>query len=309
MENDNDELSKIITLGKFVSERMNPLELKSLIEDFDKQKITRSEFRKSVQLSFAKRGQEEDVEYSELEEGEIQQDPKGYLAIRAKVDGNSKEQPTTQIRVKEHDVSHKREREKHVTNEFNSEGKKRRILETDTNERSLKGTRTSKRLDGRVTPSYRLIPEEEQVCTFSDTVLNNNKCCLVRFDDASGDSKLTDYQEAMARCEDDMFEADMLMEALKSAVDRAEKVMSGEMTMEDLGVKFYRCIEMLYRGDMSEIVREDHKKALPVILPRLKQQLDKLMVAREKWKPGWKQVLEENTAKQRGSTAQGHKKR
>ncbi|KAG2317292.1 hypothetical protein Bca52824_020414 [Brassica carinata] len=264
------------------------LKLVSSIKDLDKHKIRLSQFRKSLPPLFKNNGQEDDrgktqrnVEDTgvELEEGEIREDgllpvPKveqDRLEIRAE---KSKEDP--KIRVSE-----ERELVKDVTHgldKMDLEGKKRRILQPEPSKRSLKKSRTSRRLE-RVTPSYKLIPEEEQ-CPVSNNVLNN-KYSLIRFDDPSGRKRLTKYEEAMARCEEYMFEADMLMETLKSAVESAEKVIKEEMSVEDLGVKFYRCIERLYGGDMFEIVREDHKRVLPVILPRLKQKLDELTVARK----------------------------
>ncbi|KAG7583160.1 Histone deacetylase interacting domain [Arabidopsis suecica] len=123
------------------------------------------------------------------------------------------------------------------------------------------------------------------------------------------DKKLTGIEEEMKKCEDHMYEVDMLMEALRSAVDSAEKVMRGEMELKDLGGKFYRCVEMLYGGDMFEIVTEDHQRALPVILKRLNQKLRDLTAARERLKPIWKKLIEENSAKQRDSSAQGNRKK
>ncbi|KAH0943087.1 hypothetical protein HID58_002724 [Brassica napus] len=189
----------------------------------------------------------------------------------------------------------------HGLDKMDLEGKKRRLLRPEpSTERSLKKARTSSRLLERVTPSYKLIPEEEQ-CPVSNKVLNN-KYAVMEFKGASRRKKLSKYEEAVARCEDDMFESDMLMETLKSAVESAEQVIKEEMSVEDLGVMFYRCIEKLYRGDMFEFVREDHKKALPVMLVRLKQKLDAVTVAREIWIPMWKQVFEDNTIKQREYT-------
>ncbi|XP_010468443.1 PREDICTED: uncharacterized protein LOC104748513 [Camelina sativa] len=109
--------------------------------------------------------------------------------------------------------------------------------------------------------------------------------------DFEGGKVLTGVEEEMIKCEDQMYEADMLMSALRCAVDSAERVMRGEMRVEDLGVKFYRCLEVLYDGDMFEIVREDHQRALPVILKRLNQKLRELTLARESWKRGWKKTF------------------
>ncbi|CAA7042469.1 unnamed protein product [Microthlaspi erraticum] len=309
MAYDEEELRKIITVAKIMDEKLSPSEkrkLMSLIEDFvDKRRISHTEFSKSFHLLLAGKVQKDEDRKTQqnhrlLGEPKIHQTKPNHLAVGADVDGNLKKQSRPKIRIKLV-FSDKRVLEKRVTDALNLEGKKRRVLlQTDpSHERPVKRTRTSKRL-GRVTRSYKLIPEEEQEQSpVKDTVLNN-KCRLMRFPGPSGNhKKVIDYEEAMARCEDEMFETDMLMESLKSAVEKAERVISGEMVMEDLGVKFYRCIEMMYGGDMSEIVREDHNKALPVILRRLKEKLSKLTAAKEKWKSGWKRVFEVNTAKQR----------
>lgn len=329
MAYNEEELRKIITVAKIMDEKLRPSEMRklmSLIEDFvDKRRISHTEFSKSFHILLAgkvekdeDRKTQQDVDETRPKEGEIRQnyrlgDPKihqaesNHLPIRAEVDGNLKKQSHPKIRVKII-FSGKRESEKHVTNVLNLEGKKRRILlQSDpSHERPVKRKRTSKRL-GRVTRSYKLIPEEEQERSPAKDKVLNNKCRLMRFNGPSGNhKKVKDYEEAMARCEDEMFETDMLMESLKSAVEKAERVISGEMRMEDLGVMFYRCVERMYGGDMFERVREDHKKALPVILRRLKEKLKKLTAAKEVWKSGWKRVFEENTAKQRVKEKKAH---
>ncbi|CAH8373648.1 unnamed protein product [Eruca vesicaria subsp. sativa] len=308
------EVESLENFCKMVSEDLGPsefLKLVSSIKDFGKQKIKLSQLRKSVSLLYKTKGQEDDHGKTledtglELEEGEIREDgllrdPKvkqNYLGIRASVGEKSKEDPKTEIRVSEEPELVK------DVDKIKLEGKKRRILQPEQAERTLKKPRMLE----RVTPSYKLIPEEER-CPVSNSVLNN-KYTLIKFDDPSGIKKQSKYEEAMARCEDHMFEADVLMETLKSAVENAEKVIAEEMSVEDLGVKFYRCIQRLYCRDMSEIVRENHKRALPVILIRLNQKLDELTVARESWIPMWKRVFEENTAKQREATAQGLRKK
>ncbi|CAN6990521.1 unnamed protein product [Brassica rapa subsp. trilocularis] len=306
------EAESLKNFCKMVSKGLGPselLELVSSVKDLGKKKIKLSQFRKSLSLLFKNNGQEDERGKTqrnvqdtglELEEGEIREDG---LGVRAKVGKKSKEDPKigadAEIRVSE-----ERELVKDVTHgldKMDLEGKKRRLLRPEpSTERSLKKARTSSRQLERVTPSYKLIPEEEQ-CPVSNKVLNN-KYAVMEFKGASRRKKLSKYEEAVARCEDDMFESDMLMETLKSAVESAEQVIKEEMSVEDLGVMFYRCIEKLYRGDMFEFVREDHKKALPVMLVRLKQKLDAVTVAREIWIPMWKQVFEENTIKQREST-------
>ncbi|KAL0655996.1 hypothetical protein Bca4012_076580 [Brassica carinata] len=204
------------------------------------------------------------------------------------------------------DVSEERESEKYATSgllKMNLERNNGSNLHSDEQiGRSLmKKRRTYMRLN-RETPNYKLIPEEEQ-CPVKYEVLNN-KVSLVKFD-AYGHKNLTEYEKAMAKCEEEMCKADVSMESLRSAVEKAEKVIKGEMRVKDLGVMFYACIKRLCHLDVFERVRQDYKKALPKILPRLKQKLDKLTVARAEKKSLLKQVMEDNTAKQRDSTAQG----
>ncbi|CDY18079.1 BnaA01g23400D [Brassica napus] len=264
----------LMSYSKMMSDKLGhsgTKSLLSLIDAFKNERITPSVFSKSVVLLFHKH---------KNTEGEIRGYNVSDEAVRAKVDEKPK-RSGARIRIR---------------------GKKRRIIHSEpTTERSLKRARTSRRLLERVTPSYKLIPEEEQ-CPVSDNHVLNNKYAVMQFNGSSKPKKLSKYEEAIESCEEDMFETDMLIESLKSAVENAEKVLKEEMSVEDLGVKFYRCIKMVYRGDVSEIVREDHKKALPAILERLKQKLDALTVAKESWKPRWKQVFEENTAKQRKAT-------
>ncbi|XP_010468445.1 PREDICTED: paired amphipathic helix protein Sin3-like 6 [Camelina sativa] len=187
--------------------------------------------------------------------------------------------------------------EERGVDETNLERKnKKRILSPKDLNLPLKKRKRSR----RVTPNYRLIPEELR-SPVSDPVLNNTY--VVKRYDFEGGKVLTGVEEEMIKCEDQMYEADMLMSALRSAVDNAERVMRGEMRVEDLGVKFYRCIEVLYDGDMFEIVREDHQGALPVILIRLNQKLRELTVARERWKRGWKKTFKRLSPTQIDSVA------
>ncbi|KAG5415395.1 hypothetical protein IGI04_002962 [Brassica rapa subsp. trilocularis] len=65
-------------------------------------------------------------------------------------------------------------------------------------------------------PSYKLIPEEER--------------CSVKYE------KLTEYEEAMTKSENEMIEADRLMERMISAVEKLEiRVIKGEMKGRRLG--------------------------------------------------------------------------
>ena len=283
---ENLGMKSLLSVSKMISDQLDHSGMKSLlslIDALNNERITLSALSKSVVLLFHKHSNTE---------GEIR--GCNVSAVRAKVDDEKPKRSGARIRIRiKIDENPK---------EDLSEGKKRRIIHSEpATERSLKKARTSRRLLERVTPSYKLIPEEEQ-CPVSDNHVLNNKYAVMQFNGSSKPKKLSKYEEAIEGCEEDMFETDMLIESLKSAMESAEKVIKEEMSVEDLGVKFYRCVEMLYRGDVSEIVRKDHKKALPVILERLKHKLDALTVAQENWKPRWKQVFEENTAKQRKAT-------
>ncbi|XP_023641376.1 paired amphipathic helix protein Sin3-like 4 [Capsella rubella] len=153
--------------------------------------------------------------------------------------------------------------------------------------------------------SYTLIPEEEQ-SPVSDPVLNNT--CAVGADFIQASKKVSRIEQEMYKCEDEMFEIDMLVGSLTSAVDSAERVMSGEMNINDLGVKFYRCIEKIY-GDkevnsiMIEKVKDDHQRALPTVLARLKQKLSEITDIRESKKGDWKKTWKRLSAKQKRSNA------
>ncbi|CAH8373664.1 unnamed protein product [Eruca vesicaria subsp. sativa] len=262
--------------------------LRSLIDAFNNKRITVSVFKESLQLLF-------DSHKKIKDEGEIRDNH--VSEVRAKVDENPKKSGLhVRIRVRINENP----------KEDVSEGKKRGITHSEPIEKTVKKQRKSRRL-GRVTPSYKLIPEEQQLPLPNNPhkpELNclNNKYSLVQFNVASGHKKQTKYEEAIERCEDEMFETDMWIGAHTSAVENAEKVIAEEMSVEDLGVKFYRCIQGLYRRDMSKTVREDPMKALPVILIRLKKKLDELTDAQERRKAEWKRVIEENTRKQREAT-------
>ncbi|CAH8373676.1 unnamed protein product [Eruca vesicaria subsp. sativa] len=310
-----------LELWSIFRERLSPTDMKtltSLLIDYNRRRIEKTQLIASALLLFkndeflhrcftdylyGKKSQEdEDGETQSDEEGEIrEQDPKTELCVR------NKEEAMVYYKEQEDEKSHQNVEEdledakirvsderdlEHATNVFSLEGKRRRILKPEPPKKTL----------ARVTPSYETIPEEDQF-PVSNKVLNN-KYSVTQRNSGSGHKKLSKYEEAIERCQDDMFESDMMMGSLESAVENAEKVIAEEMSVEDLGVKFYKCIERLYCRDMSEIVRENHMRALPVILIRLKQKLDELTAVRENWKIIWKQAIEENTAKQREATAQ-----
>ncbi|CAH8362021.1 unnamed protein product [Eruca vesicaria subsp. sativa] len=147
-----------------------------------------------------------------------------------------------------------------------------------------------------ITPSYDLIPEEERSLAVPETVLNN-EFRLVKVK-TPGSKKLTGYKKEVAEYEDERYLNDMMIEYLTSAVELWEKVMRNEMRKEDVGEKFYTCIEELDRGGrMIKKLRQNYQEALPMIVYRLKKKLAYLIVTRETKNSRWKQI--ESTEKAR----------
>lgn len=336
-EGDLESLKKLCedVTGKLGPRGMETL--RSLMENFNNKKTEHTEFRNSIERLFKNHAKTQHHHVAELEDGEIREhhvfsvSPKvddslkeypihhgnlktgAHVGTRSKLDessenyfiqhGNLKIRADVGVRVKVDEKPNKEDVSEDRESEMNQEGNNGSNLHSVEQIRKslMKKRRRYMRLN-RETPNYKLIPEEKQ-CPVKNKVLNN-KVSLVKFY-AFKDKKLTKYEKAMASCEEKMIEADRLMECMRSAVENAEKVIKGEMRVKDLGVMFYNCIEELCHGDVFERMRQDYRKALPEILPRLKQELNKLTVARAKKKSCLKQVMEDNTAKQRDSTAQG----
>ncbi|CAH2052864.1 unnamed protein product [Thlaspi arvense] len=317
----------VVEIWSTINERLSPPDLEtitSLLKDFTNHRIEKKQLITSALLLFKNdeilhrrfteflhgiRSQEDEDressrndEVSDIEEGEIREDEEAnHLEIGVELDQNPREDPLHgDQKIQEIDLAGKK--------------RKRGILQgvlVEDDDSKNKAEKETTELE-RVTPSYRRILKEEQ-SPVSDEVLNNEfvSVGLKKEGHVWGGKKLTEYEKVMARCENDMFETDMLMSALKNAVEIAEKVMREEMRLEDVGVKFYRCIDHLYGGrDMADIVKDDHKKALPVIMGRLKQKIDELKLAIERWTPIWKKVWKENSARERdGSTAESRREK
>lgn len=246
----------------------------NLCKDFRSHKIAYSEFVTSL-LRLVEKYKNLYQRFVEIPYGD-KEDEAGETLTRVKVDENPQE------------------------TEINLEGKRKRGMllphESNQPERPMKKRRTSELL----TPNYRLIPKAKQR-PVSSSVLNNT--CAVKRYNFQGCKNLTDIEEDRYKCEDQMFEADVLMGVLRTAVENAEEVIRGDMVLEDLGEKFYRCVEMMYGGDMYEIVTENHQRAFPVILNRLNQKLREVTALRESLKPVWKQTIEKLSTKQSESIA------
>ncbi|CAN7049306.1 unnamed protein product [Brassica rapa subsp. trilocularis] len=238
------KLESLKNLCTKITEKLGPRgmeTLRSLIENFNNYRTEHTEFRNSIQLLFdnhAKTQQQHHVD-TELEDGETREH--NAFAVSAKVDDSLKEYPIhhgnlkiggahvgLRVKVDENprvDVSEERESEKYATSgllKMNLERNNGSNLHSDEQiGRSLmKKRRTYMRLN-RETPNYKLIPEEER-CPVKYEVLNN-KVSLVKFD-AGGHKNLTEYEKAMAKCEEEMCKADVSMESLRSAVEKAEKL-------------------------------------------------------------------------------------
>ncbi|KAG2306806.1 hypothetical protein Bca4012_084228 [Brassica carinata] len=267
--------------------------LRSLIESFNNKRTEHTEFRNSIELLFENHAktQQHHVD-TELVDGEIREHH--VFAASAKVDDSLKEYPIHHGNLKiggAHVGTRSKVDESSKNYPIHHGNLKIRFranvgVRVKVDEKQSEKYVTSVILNGE-TPNYKLIPEEKQ-CPVKHKVLNN-KVSLVKFD-AFEHKKLTQYEKAMARCEKEMCEADVSMESLRSAVEKAEKVIKGEMKVGDIGVMFYACIKKLCHVDVFERVRQDHKKAL-------------LTRAEKKFRS--KQVMEDNTARQRDSTAQG----
>ncbi|XP_010532781.1 PREDICTED: sarcoplasmic reticulum histidine-rich calcium-binding protein-like [Tarenaya hassleriana] len=172
------------------------------------------------------------------------------------------------------------------------------IPDTEDLSRQRSSKKRSKSSPGRdpeqVTPSYRLIPEEDRP-EEQDPELNNKYMSVGKMSRRFRNRKrLSHDKKAMIKCEDEMYEADMLRGTLQRTAEEAEKVLRGEMKMKDLGVMCYRCIEQLYGKQGEEAVEEVKRKpekALSVILPRLRQKLRELDLFLEDQKPVWNRTF------------------
>ncbi|CAN8270506.1 unnamed protein product [Cochlearia groenlandica] len=275
-------------LFNIITETLSPSDMTtftSVIEDFSFHRIVQTQLVASLLRLFEKHGHLyqcfTQVTYNYRQTQDNDQD---HINLEYNLDTNPKE-----------DVTYEPETEPCVTSTgFDDEAS----LDIDM-ERSTKKARISEELK-QVTPSYMLIPKGERPLV-SDRALNN--AVVQRKFSISGREKLlTGYEKATWRWEDDMFQRDMLIEELRRAVELAKKVMSGEMAMEDVGAKFYKCVAELDRGRLVRKLIENYEEALPLILTRLKKKLDDLEVTRATKKPKWKQALETKAAK-------GHKER
>ncbi|KAF4366211.1 hypothetical protein F8388_014929 [Cannabis sativa] len=165
------------------------------------------------------------------------------------------------------------------------------------------------------TPSYRLIPMNYPTpCVSQRTKLGgevlNDHCVL--FSSSVSDQEYQSskhgsknkYRDILFKCEDDMFELDMLLESVKSTIERAEKLMesmNNKLVRGCIENHFtpmnLRCIEMLYGDyglDILDQLRKNTCRVLPVILNRLYQKRQEHEASRSSFNKIWANVFAEN---------------
>ncbi|KAF4360733.1 hypothetical protein F8388_016520 [Cannabis sativa] len=181
------------------------------------------------------------------------------------------------------------------------------------------------------TPSYRLIPIDYPMPSVSHRselgaeVLNDN---WVLFSSASDQEYQSfkhrpknKYEYCLFRCEDDMFELDMLLESVnattKSVVELLEKINNNTLTVkgnrpfcieDHLTAMNLRCIERLYGEHGVDVVGEIRKNtsyALPIILNRLNKKQQEYAECRVRLNKICADVYAENHHKSLDHTEQG----
>ncbi|KAF6140989.1 hypothetical protein GIB67_006618 [Kingdonia uniflora] len=165
-------------------------------------------------------------------------------------------------------------------------------------------------------PTYRLLPKNYPTpCTSGRTevgaqVLND---CWVSVtsgteDYSSRDLRKKPYEEIMFRCDEHMYELDMLLESVKSTTTRVEELLEkihdnsigsdDTICIEDhLSAMNLRCIERLYSNHGLDVVDRLRKKtstSLPIICVRLKEKHREWSRCRTAFNPVWAKVYADN---------------
>ncbi|XP_051122628.1 paired amphipathic helix protein Sin3-like 5 [Andrographis paniculata] len=166
------------------------------------------------------------------------------------------------------------------------------------------------------TPSYRLLPENYPIPQAScrteigAQVLNDRWVSVTSGseDYSFKHMRKNQYEESLFRCEDDRFELDMLLEAVKSTAKRIEELSitmtshadgaEGSFCLEDhLTALHQRVIERLYGDhglDMLDIVKKNAPGSLPVLLFRLKQKQQQWESCRAQFNKVWSEIYAKN---------------
>ncbi|AQK79686.1 paired amphipathic helix protein Sin3-like 5 isoform X2 [Zea mays] len=168
----------------------------------------------------------------------------------------------------------------------------------------------------RCTPSYRLLPKNYPVPSASNrtdteaSVLNDRWVSVTSGseDYSFKHMRKNQYEESLFRCEDDMFELDMLLESVTVAIERVEKLverMEGNSLKPDSSISLdehltslnMRCIERLYGDhglDVIDVLRKNVGVTLPVILTRLKQKQEEWSRCQSDFNKVWAEVYSKN---------------
>ncbi|KAJ0092662.1 hypothetical protein Patl1_26012 [Pistacia atlantica] len=142
------------------------------------------------------------------------------------------------------------------------------------------------------TPSYWSMPEEYGVpksnlqrSDLDGDVLNNQLICRNSRQVNFKTRNLSEYEKVLNKCEDNRYEADMMLHLLRSTAERIDILLNGENKLdfetleipfkieEYLSVLYARCVERLYGGYDLEILNYNPKIGLPILLERLNQKI------------------------------------
>lgn len=164
------------------------------------------------------------------------------------------------------------------------------------------------------TPSYRLLPikymrQASSLHPLRAQVLNDHWVC-VPSDSQNFNLKRTTrnfYEEKLQDCEDDCCEVDVLIESTRATIRRMEvllnRIDSGEdisLVDNHLTVIDWRCCDRLDDEsglEVKDIIRKDPCTALPVVIDKLKQKQEKLLVSREGFSKSLKEAFLDEEAK------------
>ncbi|KAH0851173.1 hypothetical protein HID58_017638 [Brassica napus] len=227
------ELKSLKNLCNEITEALSPQGMET---------IKHSVFRNSIHLLFKNHAktQQHHVD-TELENGGIQEHH--VFVVRAKdpmleLDESSKIYPihygNLKIRADGGDIIKVDENHREYVSgaRMDLEGNNGRNLHLVR--RLMKKQRMFIRLNQMI-PSYKLIPEEERCSVNEQQVFSDKKVFSDDFEEFEH-KKLTEYEEAMTKSENEMIEADRLMERMISAVEKLEiRVIKGEMKGRRLG--------------------------------------------------------------------------
>ncbi|KAL9664556.1 hypothetical protein QQ045_019961 [Rhodiola kirilowii] len=168
----------------------------------------------------------------------------------------------------------------------------------------------------RVTPSYRLVPESyinpeaSEKSEAEQQVLNYRLLCVPsgNGDFRNAPSRSNPYANKLYKCEDEMYEIDMLIENGSSVISRINRLQKKindpgsnikiPIRLEDhFKARNLRCIAQVYGDQASEVtaaLSEHPHRSLPVLLDRMNKQKHKWVNGRKDYLPIWDEVIRQN---------------